>query len=42
LTIDEGSRQMLLGGTWDSCGQLIQNLPEIEETAAKLPYLAWG
>ncbi len=42
IAMGEGSRQMLLEGTWDSCGQLIQNPEQIKETAQKLPYLAWG
>jgi 3-isopropylmalate/(R)-2-methylmalate dehydratase small subunit len=42
LGMGEGARQMLVRGTWDSCGQLIQNLGEIQETAAKLPYMAWN
>ncbi len=41
ISMGEGSRQMLLEGTWDSCGQLIQNPDQIKETAQKLPYLAW-
>ncbi|MEA5512024.1 3-isopropylmalate dehydratase small subunit [Crocosphaera sp. UHCC 0190] len=41
IAMGEGSRQMLLEGTWDSCGQLIQNLEEIKAKAPKLPYLAW-
>jgi 3-isopropylmalate/(R)-2-methylmalate dehydratase small subunit len=39
--IDEGPRQMLTTGTWDSCGQLIAQVGEIRVTAAKLPYLNW-
>ncbi|MGK7942821.1 MAG: 3-isopropylmalate dehydratase small subunit [Crocosphaera sp.] len=42
ISMGEGSRQMLLEGTWDSCGQLIQNPEQIKETGQKLPYLAWG
>ena len=42
ISMGEGSRQMLLEGTWDSCGQLIQNPDQIRETAQKLPYLVWG
>ncbi|MGK7877999.1 MAG: 3-isopropylmalate dehydratase small subunit [Xenococcaceae cyanobacterium] len=38
----EGSRQMLLTGTWDNCGQLINHVDQIWETASKLPYLDWG
>lgn len=41
IVMGEGSRMMLLEGTWDSCGQLTQNPNQIEETAQKLPYLAW-
>jgi 3-isopropylmalate/(R)-2-methylmalate dehydratase small subunit len=41
IKIGEGARQMLLSGTWDSCGQLVQNLEEIQLTASKLPYLSW-
>ncbi|MDJ0510086.1 MAG: 3-isopropylmalate dehydratase small subunit [Crocosphaera sp.] len=42
ISMGEGSRQMLLEGTWDSCGQLIQNPDQIKEIAHKLPYLAWS
>jgi 3-isopropylmalate/(R)-2-methylmalate dehydratase small subunit len=42
LSLAEGARQMLVRGTWDSCGQLLQNFGEIQETAAKLPYMAWN
>lgn len=42
VTINEGNRQMLLTGKWDSCGQLVSNLEAIAATAAKLPYLAWN
>ncbi|MGB2925766.1 MAG: 3-isopropylmalate dehydratase small subunit [Limnothrix sp.] len=42
VTLDEGARQALLGGTWDSCGQLVAALDEIAVTATKLPYLAWA
>ena len=38
---DEGARQMFLQGTWDNCGQLIQNQSAIRDTVAKLPYIAW-
>ena len=41
-SIDEGARQRFLSGTWDSCGQLLQNQPVIKETATKLPYVAWS
>jgi 3-isopropylmalate/(R)-2-methylmalate dehydratase small subunit len=42
VSMGEGSRQMLLSGTWDSCGQLLQELDPIQTTAAKLPYLVWA
>ncbi len=38
----EGSRQQLTKGTWDACGQLVANAAEIQVTATKLPYVAWG
>lgn len=41
VSMGEGSRQMLMEGSWDSCGQLIQNVEQIKETATKLPYLTW-
>ncbi len=42
VSIDEGSRQSLLNGTWDSCGQLLNNTNAIAATSKKIPYLAWG
>lgn len=42
VAINEGARQMLLSGTWDSCGQLLEALEQVRLTAAKLPYLAWS
>jgi len=41
VTIDEGSRQSLLSGTWDSCAQLLKNKAAIDSTGKKIPYLAW-
>lgn len=41
ISLNEGSRQMLIAGSWDSCGQLIQNTAEIQASATKLPYLNW-
>jgi 3-isopropylmalate/(R)-2-methylmalate dehydratase small subunit len=37
----EGSRQMLLTGTWDTCGQLLKQLDQIKNTTTQLPYLNW-
>jgi 3-isopropylmalate/(R)-2-methylmalate dehydratase small subunit len=42
INMGEGPRQMLLTGTWDTCGQLLQNRDRIEVTASQLPYLAWS
>lgn len=42
VEMGESSRQMLLGGTWDSCGQLVGNIDKIHKIAGQLPYLAWN
>jgi len=42
VSMGEGPRQMLTTGTWDSCGQLIAQIEQIRETAAKLPYMSWN
>jgi 3-isopropylmalate/(R)-2-methylmalate dehydratase small subunit len=34
----EGVRRRFLEGSWDSTAELIANLPQIEATAARLPY----
>jgi 3-isopropylmalate/(R)-2-methylmalate dehydratase small subunit len=41
ISMGNGPRQTLLSGTWDACGQLLAGVTTIQETAAKLPYLAW-
>ena len=41
-TMGESAKQMFLKGTWDNCGQLIQNEAAIKETVSKLPYIAWN
>ncbi|MGA0198461.1 MAG: 3-isopropylmalate dehydratase small subunit [Prochlorotrichaceae cyanobacterium] len=41
LTLAEGPQQMLVGGTWDACGQLVAAAEQIQSTAARLPYLHW-
>ncbi|AFZ36380.1 3-isopropylmalate dehydratase, small subunit [Stanieria cyanosphaera PCC 7437] len=41
VRINEGVRQMFLTGTWDSCGQLVNQKNQIQATASKLPYLSW-
>jgi len=42
VSMGDGPRQMLTTGTWDTCGQLTAQVDEIQATAAKLPYVAWG
>ncbi|MCS6815680.1 MAG: isopropylmalate isomerase, partial [Cyanobacteria bacterium] len=41
VTMPEGSRQMLMTGTWDACGQLVAQADQIRAVADRLPYLAW-
>ena len=42
ISLGEGARQALIGGTWDSCGQLVAAEDEIAVTAKRLPYVAWA
>ncbi|MFB8789196.1 MAG: 3-isopropylmalate dehydratase small subunit [Potamolinea sp.] len=42
VSLDDGPRQMLTTGTWDTCGQLTAQSEQIQATAAKLPYIDWG
>lgn len=42
LTLDDGPQQMLTGGTWDACGQLVAQADSIAKTVEKLPYVGWG
>ncbi len=45
LTVDvdipESSRQALVEGSWDTTAQLLANKPDIEKTAAAIPYMGW-
>lgn len=41
IEMGEGTRQMMLTGTWDACGQLLGQVEQIKTTAQRLPYLAW-
>jgi 3-isopropylmalate/(R)-2-methylmalate dehydratase small subunit len=41
VKMESGARNMLLSGNYDSCAQLTLNIPQVKETATKLPYLAW-
>lgn len=42
VAMGEGARNMFLSGTWDACGQLVAQAEQIRQTAAQLPYVAWG
>ncbi len=42
VALNEGARQTLVTGKWDSCGQLIQDFDGIHQTAQQLPYLHWS
>ena len=42
VSMGSGARKMLITGTWDSCGVLVNNVNQISATASKLPYLQWG
>lgn len=42
VAMGEGSRQMLVTGTWDSCGQLIAQIDSVQATARQLPYIDWA
>jgi 3-isopropylmalate/(R)-2-methylmalate dehydratase small subunit len=38
VQMGEGARNMFLSGTWDACGQLVAQVAQVQQTAAKLPY----
>ncbi len=42
LTLADGPQQMLTGGTWDACGQLVAQADAIAQTVGKLPYVGWS
>lgn len=42
ITLLEGPRSMLITGTWDACGQLVAQAPQVRRTAAQLPYIQWS
>lgn len=42
VSMGEGSRQMLVTGTWDSCGQLVAQIDQVQKTAHQLPYINWA
>jgi 3-isopropylmalate/(R)-2-methylmalate dehydratase small subunit len=39
LNLADGPRQMLASGQWDATGQLLAHERELQDTAARLPYL---
>ncbi|MFQ3614301.1 MAG: 3-isopropylmalate dehydratase small subunit [Cyanobacteriota bacterium] len=41
VDLPEGSRQMLVQGTWDATGQLLAAQDRIKQVAASLPYMRW-
>lgn len=38
-TIRDSARDALIHGRWDAIGELLEGLPAVKETAARLPYL---
>ncbi len=41
VSLADAPHQMFLGGTWDSCGQLVANVAQVRATMERLPYLGW-
>ncbi len=42
VEMGEGAKNMFVSGTWDACGQLVDNEEKIKQTAMKLPYVNWS
>ncbi len=42
VQMGEGAKNMFLSGTWDACGQLVAQAQQVQQTASRLPYLAWS
>lgn len=42
IQMNTGARQSFVTGMWDSCGQLIANSKQIQQTVTQLPYLNWA
>ncbi len=40
ITQRESARDALINGRWDAIGELLEGVPAVKSTAAKLPYLA--
>ena len=41
ITQRESARDALVHGRWDAIGELLEGIPAVKHTAAKLPYLAY-
>ncbi|GAB4217757.1 MAG: 3-isopropylmalate dehydratase small subunit [Synechococcales cyanobacterium] len=41
VQVNSGTLHMLLSGSWDACGQLVAQLPQVQRVAAELPYTRW-
>ena len=41
VNMPSGSQQMLVTGTWDTCGQLAERETAVRSTAQQLPYTLW-
>lgn len=42
IALPPGARESFLDGSWDATGLLLDRYEEVEQTAARLPYLEWG
>ncbi len=42
IMMNEGTRSMLVSGTWDACGQLVAHAAQVRAIAAQLPYIQWS
>jgi 3-isopropylmalate/(R)-2-methylmalate dehydratase small subunit len=40
VTQRDSARDALINGRWDAIGELIEGIPAVKATGAKLPYLA--
>lgn len=39
-TLPDHAKEALLGGRWDAIADLLEGIPDVHETASKLPYIA--
>ena len=42
VSFPEAVRSALLSGDWDATAMLLNDYHQVEQTAARLPYVAWG